>query len=84
MSNADLDDSHETLPVLFQYAISRSQLTTRSILLSVWHHGRISRNAFLGEVEVALDCQDLDSPQEECFPLMGKVQYVTDRAFNTL
>ncbi|XP_061581640.1 synaptotagmin-like protein 4 [Cololabis saira] len=55
-----------------KYSISRSQLTTRSMLISVWHHGRISRNAFLGEVEVYLDCRDLDSPDEEQAPLRGK------------
>ncbi|XP_029917680.1 synaptotagmin-like protein 4 [Myripristis murdjan] len=57
---------------MLKYSISRSQLLTRSLLLSVWHHGRISRNAFLGEVEISLDCRDLDSPQDECVALMGK------------
>ncbi|XP_076005160.1 synaptotagmin-like protein 4 [Genypterus blacodes] len=55
-----------------KYAINRSQLSTRSLLLSVWHHGRFSRNAFLGEVEIPLDSRDLDSAQEECVTLMGK------------
>ncbi|XP_062332489.1 synaptotagmin-like protein 4 isoform X2 [Osmerus eperlanus] len=55
-----------------KYSISRSQLAFRSLLLSVWHHGRISRNAFLGEVEVPLDSRDLDATQEECVLLMGK------------
>ncbi|XP_029020911.1 synaptotagmin-like protein 4 [Betta splendens] len=55
-----------------KYSISRSQLFTRSLLISVWHHGRLSRNAFLGEAEVALDCQDLDSPTEDCVVLMAK------------
>ncbi|KAM6924271.1 synaptotagmin-like protein 4 [Xenentodon cancila] len=55
-----------------KYSISRSQLTTRSMLISVWHHGRLSRNTFLGEVEVYLDCRDLDSPNEECTLLRGK------------
>ncbi|XP_038145486.1 synaptotagmin-like protein 4 isoform X1 [Cyprinodon tularosa] len=55
-----------------KYSISRSQLVTRSLLISVWHHGRLSRNAFLGEVEVPLDCRDLDSGREEQMALMGK------------
>ncbi|KAM4554906.1 synaptotagmin-like protein 4 isoform 1-T4 [Odontesthes bonariensis] len=55
-----------------KYSISRSQLVTRSMLISVWHHGRLSRNVFLGEVEVPLDCQDLDSSNEDCMQLMGK------------
>ncbi|KAM9356539.1 synaptotagmin-like protein 4 [Symphorus nematophorus] len=55
-----------------KYSISRSQLFTRSMLISVWHHGRLSRNTFLGEVEVALDCRDLNSAEIECVALMGK------------
>uniref|UniRef100_A0A672YH82 Synaptotagmin-like 4 n=1 Tax=Sphaeramia orbicularis TaxID=375764 RepID=A0A672YH82_9TELE len=55
-----------------KYSINHSQLFTRSILISVWHHGRLSRNTFLGEVEIALDCRDLDSPQEERVSLMSK------------
>ncbi|XP_040903811.1 synaptotagmin-like protein 4 [Toxotes jaculatrix] len=55
-----------------KYSISRSQLFTRSMLISVWHHGRLSRNAFLGEMEIALDCRDLDSPCEDRVPLMAK------------
>lgn len=58
---------------LFQYSINRSQLFTRSVLISVWHHGRLSRNAFLGEVEIPLDCRDLDSPYEDIVALMTKV-----------
>lgn len=55
-----------------KYSISRSQLFTRSMLISVWHHGRLSRNAFLGEVEIPLDSRDLDSPHEENVALMAK------------
>lgn len=55
-----------------KYVISRSQLFTRSVLISVWHHGRFSRNTFLGEVEIALDCRDMDSPTEETVALMSK------------
>nr|XP_040030403.1 synaptotagmin-like protein 4 isoform X1 [Gasterosteus aculeatus aculeatus]XP_040030404.1 synaptotagmin-like protein 4 isoform X1 [Gasterosteus aculeatus aculeatus]XP_040030406.1 synaptotagmin-like protein 4 isoform X1 [Gasterosteus aculeatus aculeatus] len=55
-----------------KYSIGRTQLFTRSVLISVWHHGRFSRNAFLGEVEVALDTRDLDSPHTDRVILMGK------------
>ncbi|XP_041799914.1 synaptotagmin-like protein 4 isoform X2 [Chelmon rostratus] len=55
-----------------KYSISRSQLLTRSMLISVWHHGRLSRNAFLGEVEIALDCRDLSSSHLDCVALMAK------------
>nr|XP_057931283.1 synaptotagmin-like protein 4 [Doryrhamphus excisus] len=56
----------------FKYSIRRPQLFTRSMLISVWHHGRFSRNPFLGEVEIALDCFDLESLHEECMPLMTR------------
>ncbi|XP_037116915.1 synaptotagmin-like protein 4 isoform X2 [Syngnathus acus] len=56
----------------FKYSIRRNQLLTRSMLISVWHHGHLTSNPFLGEVEIALDCFDLDSPQEECMALMTK------------
>ncbi|XP_077387966.1 synaptotagmin-like protein 4 isoform X2 [Festucalex cinctus] len=56
----------------FKYSIRRNQLLTRSMLISVWHHGHLGSNPFLGEVEMALDCYDLDSPQEECMALMTK------------
>uniref|UniRef100_A0A8C6TJD9 Synaptotagmin-like protein 4 n=1 Tax=Neogobius melanostomus TaxID=47308 RepID=A0A8C6TJD9_9GOBI len=66
---------HTVNPVyneMLKYAINRSLLYTRSVLISVWHHGRFSRNAFLGEVEIALDCRDMDSPTEETVVLMSK------------
>ncbi|XP_076595850.1 synaptotagmin-like protein 4 isoform X2 [Chaetodon auriga] len=56
-----------------KYSISRSQLLTRSLLISVWHHGRLSRNAFLGEVEIPLDCRDLSSSCMDRMALMAKV-----------
>ncbi|XP_054886892.1 synaptotagmin-like protein 4 isoform X1 [Poeciliopsis prolifica] len=56
-----------------KYSIVRSQLVNRSLLMSVWHSGRLSRNAFLGEVQVPLDCKDLESGCEEQMALMGKV-----------
>lgn len=46
---------------------------TRILQLSVWHYDRFGRNTFLGEVEVPLDCHDIDSAHEECVALRGKV-----------
>ncbi|XP_072292702.1 synaptotagmin-like protein 4 [Eucyclogobius newberryi] len=67
---------HTVNPVFnetLKYSISRSQLFGRSVLMSVWHHGRFSRNAFLGEIEIALDCRDLNSETEETVVLMSKM-----------
>ncbi|XP_041929880.1 synaptotagmin-like protein 4 isoform X2 [Alosa sapidissima] len=56
-----------------KYSISRSQVTTRTLQLSVWHYDRFGRNAFLGEVEVPLDCHDIDSGHQQCVALRGRV-----------
>ncbi|XP_035265194.1 synaptotagmin-like protein 4 [Anguilla anguilla] len=55
-----------------KYSISQSQLLTRALQLSVWHHDRLGRNAFLGEVDLPLDCRHLDSAHVECVTLKGK------------
>ncbi|KAL0175928.1 hypothetical protein M9458_028258, partial [Cirrhinus mrigala] len=54
------------------YSISRTQLMTRTLQLSVWHYDRFGRNAFLGEVEVPMDSHDIDSARQECMALRGK------------
>ncbi|XP_074530155.1 synaptotagmin-like protein 4 isoform X2 [Halichoeres trimaculatus] len=58
-----------------KYSVGRSQLFTRSLLISTWHHGRLSRNTFLGEVEIPLDSRDLSSPYEERMALLPKASY---------
>ncbi|RXN22115.1 synaptotagmin 4 isoform X1 [Labeo rohita] len=55
-----------------KYSISRTQLMTRTLQLSVWHYDRFGRNAFLGEVEVPMDSHDIDSAHQECMALRGK------------
>ncbi|XP_061103273.1 synaptotagmin-like protein 4 [Conger conger] len=56
-----------------KFSICRSQVLMRTLLLSVWHYDLFGHNMFLGEVELPLDCKDLDSPHEECIALRGKV-----------
>ncbi|KTF91977.1 hypothetical protein cypCar_00018577 [Cyprinus carpio] len=55
-----------------KYSISRTQLMTRTLQLSVWHYDRFGHNAFLGEVEVPMDSYDIDSAHQECMALRGK------------
>ncbi|XP_003970201.2 synaptotagmin-like protein 4 isoform X1 [Takifugu rubripes] len=55
-----------------QYSINHSQLLTRSVLISVWHHGRLSRNTFLGEAEIPLDSRDLESTHLDRVALLAK------------
>lgn len=59
-------------PVL-QYVISHSQLETRSLQVSVWHHDRFGQNRFLGEVELTFDSWELDTQIEEWYALQPKV-----------
>ncbi|XP_028816279.1 synaptotagmin-like protein 4 isoform X2 [Denticeps clupeoides] len=66
---------------ILKYTISRSQLVTRTLQLSVWHYDRFGRNAFLGEVEIPLDCHDVDAPHEQCVALRGKAISSQSSAF---
>lgn len=58
---------------LFQYVISRSQLETRTLQVSVWHHDRFGYNSFLGEVELTFDSWEFDSQIEEWYTLQPRV-----------
>ncbi|XP_056626191.1 synaptotagmin-like protein 4 [Triplophysa dalaica] len=55
-----------------KYSITRTQLLTRRLQLSVWHYDRFGHNVFLGEVEVSMDNPDIESGHEECMALRGK------------
>ncbi|PIN99451.1 Synaptotagmin-like protein 4 [Aquarana catesbeiana] len=55
-----------------QYIVPESVLLSRTLQLSVWHHDRFGRNAFLGEVNLPLDSWNFESTMDECLPLLGK------------
>ncbi|XP_030614851.1 synaptotagmin-like protein 5 isoform X2 [Archocentrus centrarchus] len=57
-----------------RYVISHSQLETRTLQASVWHHDRFGRNSFLGEVELAFDAWKFDCQIEEWYTLQPKVE----------
>ena len=59
--------------VILQYTISHTQLETRTLQLSVWHHDRFGRNSFLGEVEIPFDSWNFENPSDEWFVLQPKV-----------
>ncbi|XP_075902716.1 synaptotagmin-like protein 4 isoform X1 [Nelusetta ayraudi] len=65
-----------------KYSVSYSQLMTRSLLISVWHHGRLKRNTFLGEVEIPLDSRNLDSLLIERMALMSKASVSSTSTFS--
>ncbi|XP_063069045.1 synaptotagmin-like protein 5 [Engraulis encrasicolus] len=55
-----------------RYVLSHSQLETRTLQVSVWHHDRFAPNSFLGEVEIPLDTSQLETPLEEWFSLQPR------------
>jgi len=57
-----------------QYVISHSQLETRTLQVSVWHHDRFGHNSFLGEVELSFDSWEFDSQVEDWYSLLAKVR----------
>ncbi|XP_071775793.2 synaptotagmin-like protein 5 isoform X1 [Centroberyx gerrardi] len=57
-----------------RYVISHSQLETRTLQLSVWHHDRFGHNSFLGEVELTFDSWEFDSQIEEWYALQPKAE----------
>ncbi|XP_077392560.1 synaptotagmin-like protein 5 isoform X2 [Festucalex cinctus] len=57
-----------------RYVISHSQLETRTLQVSVWHHDRFGRNSFLGEVELTFDSWEFDSQIDEWFGLQPKLE----------
>ncbi|XP_022363726.1 synaptotagmin-like protein 5 isoform X2 [Enhydra lutris kenyoni] len=61
-----------------KYTISHTQLETRTLQLSVWHHDRFGRNSFLGEVEIPFDSWNFENPSDEWFVLQPKVEFAAD------
>ncbi|KAG8448376.1 hypothetical protein GDO86_015459 [Hymenochirus boettgeri] len=57
---------------VMKYVVPESMLPMRSLQLSVWHHDRFGRNAFLGEVHIPLDSWNFESLTDECLALHGK------------
>ncbi|XP_074061149.1 synaptotagmin-like protein 4 isoform X2 [Macrotis lagotis] len=58
---------------IFRYEIPKSLLCQRILQFSVWHHGRLGRNIFLGETEVNMNSWNFDKPLDEWLPLHGKI-----------
>ncbi|XP_054888201.1 synaptotagmin-like protein 5 isoform X2 [Poeciliopsis prolifica] len=61
-----------------RYVISHSQLETRTLQVSVWHHDRFGYNSFLGEVELTFDSWEFDSQIEEWYSLQPRVESSAD------
>ncbi|KAM6978263.1 synaptotagmin-like protein 5 isoform 2-T3 [Tautogolabrus adspersus] len=61
-----------------RYVISHSQLETRTLQVSVWHHDRFGQNSFLGEVELTFDSWEFDTQIEEWYALQPKLESSVD------
>ncbi|KAI7808348.1 putative synaptotagmin-like protein 5 [Triplophysa rosa] len=73
--------SNTTNPVFnenLRYVVSHSQLETRTLQVSVWHHDRFGHNSFLGETEVTFDSWEFDSHLEEWFALQPRNESYVD------
>uniref|UniRef100_A0A8C1Q3Z5 Synaptotagmin-like protein 5 n=1 Tax=Cyprinus carpio TaxID=7962 RepID=A0A8C1Q3Z5_CYPCA len=67
--------SNTTNPVFnenLRYVVSHSQLETRTLQVSVWHHDRFGHNSFLGETELTFDSWEFDTQIEEWFALQPR------------
>ena len=47
------------LPILVQYDLSKSELSSRTLLLTVWNWNRFGSNQFLGDIRLPLASLDL-------------------------
>ncbi|XP_066542677.1 synaptotagmin-like protein 5 isoform X2 [Hoplias malabaricus] len=61
-----------------RYVLSHSQLETRTLQVSVWHHDRFGHNSFLGETELTFDSWELDTQIEEWFVLQPRTECCVD------
>ncbi|KAL0184454.1 hypothetical protein M9458_020150, partial [Cirrhinus mrigala] len=60
------------------YVVSHSQLETRTLQVSVWHHDRFGHNNFLGETELTFDSWEFDTQIEEWFALQPRAESYVD------
>ncbi|KTF95101.1 hypothetical protein cypCar_00025194 [Cyprinus carpio] len=63
-----------------KYSISRTQLMTRTLQLSVWHYDRFGHNAFLGELVISLKYITANKTHAEDSDGKGKKTRPTDGA----
>ncbi|XP_067372668.1 synaptotagmin-like protein 5 isoform X2 [Channa argus] len=69
---------HPVFNESLRYVISHSQLETRTLQVSVWHHDRFGHNSFLGEVDLTFDSWEFDSQTEEWYALQPKAESSID------
>ncbi|TSQ01569.1 Synaptotagmin-like protein 5 [Bagarius yarrelli] len=73
--------SNTTDPVFnenLRYVVSHSQLETRTLQVSVWHHDRFGHNTFLGESELTFDTWEFNKQIEDWFQLQPRTECSTE------
>ena len=61
-------------PPHVQYKMSRSELRTKTLWVSVWDNARLGHNTFLGEVRLVLSNVDFLRQDADVFELQEKVR----------
>lgn len=64
-----------------QYEIEESDVTSRTLWVSVWDWDRFGKNKFLGEVRLPLSSIDFGESSEHWYQLYEKVCEITIHAF---
>ena len=59
-----------------QYKITRTEVTSHTLWLSVWDWDRFGRNQFLGEVRLPLSSADLNDKEDHWHTLQDQVRLV--------
>lgn len=62
-----------TFNEILKYNITPSELSKRTLWLSVWHHDRFGHNVFLGEVTLPMEGHDLNDPVPRNYALSASV-----------
>ncbi|XP_034976165.2 synaptotagmin-like protein 1 isoform X1 [Zootoca vivipara] len=61
-----------------KYKIDKADLQGRILNLSVWHHDTLSRNLFMGEVEIVLNSWDWSNTSPQWFNLQPRTPVTPD------
>ncbi|XP_052808744.1 uncharacterized protein LOC128237352 isoform X2 [Mya arenaria] len=67
---------HTTCPQFdetLQYQLTSSELSNRTLWVTVWHNDRFGRNTFLGEVTINFEYYKFDDPFPRWYPLQERI-----------
>ncbi|KAI8792377.1 synaptotagmin protein 5 isoform X6, partial [Biomphalaria glabrata] len=61
-----------TFDEILKYSITKAELESRTLWVTVWHNDRFGRNDFLGEVTISLDYYRFDESEPQWYPLQER------------